>query len=258
MNLLMDLLSSLYFLENPWDVSPWLWVAIAVIKEASLQMMGLSVDWFFEGYTKLPTRIGEKKIPQQKPLDHRDTLYLAMNSFIESVFVCHLLYFMWYAEGIDRSLTAVGLLNGPVALWLIIVFNDMFYAPMHRALHTPFLYKWIHKHHHRVAFPQRGNVDARNEHPVEQILGMACWWASMRLSTACSGMHAVIIPLHLGMMVVFSCMNHSPFDIKMNALGIDFSVRSHEMHHRKLTSNFGQFVMFWDRVMGTYAPYVSA
>ena len=27
------------------------------------------------------------------------------------------------------------------------------------------------------------------------------------------------------------------------------------MHHRKPNTNFAQYVMFWDRLMGTYRPY---
>lgn len=36
-------------------------------------------------------------------------------------------------------------------------------------LHHPSLYAYIHKHHHRSVYPFRGNVDARNEHPIEQL-----------------------------------------------------------------------------------------
>ena len=33
-------------------------------------------------------------------------------------------------------------------------------------------------------------------------------------------------------------------------------VRAHELHHRKPNTNYAQYVMFWDRLMGTYHPYV--
>ena len=33
--------------------------------------------------------------------------------------------------------------------------------------------------------------------------------------------------------------------------------RRHEMHHRQPHKNFAQYVMFWDRLMGTYQPYES-
>ena len=36
-------------------------------------------------------------------------------------------------------------------------------------LHHPSIYAYIHKHHHRSVYPFRGNVDARNEHPIEQL-----------------------------------------------------------------------------------------
>ena len=43
--------------------------------------------------------------------------------------------------------------------------------------------------------------------------------------------------------------------MQVSLLGIDYSVRAHEMHHRKPNTNYGQYVMFWDRLMGTYRPY---
>merc|ERR1712087_178035 len=33
--------------------------------------------------------------------------------------------------------------------------------------------------------------------------------------------------------------------------------RAHETHHRKPQTNFAQYVMFWDRLMGTYREYDS-
>ena len=34
-------------------------------------------------------------------------------------------------------------------------------------------------------------------------------------------------------------------------------MRAHETHHRKPNTNFAQYVMFWDRLMGTFRDYES-
>lgn len=243
-------------LVNPWSVSPAVWVAGVLGKEGALQLMDLAVDRISRSITPLPSRTGPKPVPQ-RPLDGKDMLYLSCNSVIECIFVSHLAYFFWYSALVTRPIDALGLLNGPFALCLVLLLNDMFYAPTHRLLHTPFLYKWIHKHHHRVTYPQRGNVDARNEHPVEQIIAMALWFSSLALTAVITGLHAGVIPLHMGIMVVGACFNHTGCDLSLSMLGVEFSVRAHEMHHRKPNTNFGQLVMVWDKLMGTYAPYAS-
>ena len=31
-----------------------------------------------------------------------------------------------------------------------------------------------------------------------------------------------------------------------------FSVADHDLHHYHITANFGQYLMLWDRLLGTY------
>ena len=53
---------------------------------------------------------------------------------------------------------------------MLLVVDDMLYAPLHRAMHLQAVYRWVHKHHHRNTFPARGYIDAANEHPVRRPL----------------------------------------------------------------------------------------
>lgn len=249
-------MESLARLVNPWELDASVWIAGVVFKEVLLQVMDLAVAFLGRYIKPLPTRAGPKPV-YQRPLGMLDALYLAMNAVVETVFVTHLLHYLWYSPKVDRPLASLGLLNGPVSLFLLIIFNDMLYAPMHRLLHTPLLYRWIHKHHHQSLYPSRGNLDARNEHPLEQIFAMALWYVSMTWATRCVGMHAGTVLVHLAVMIFGSCFNHTGHDLSLNFFGIKFEVRAHEMHHRHPTKNFGQLVMCFDHLMGTYTPYVS-
>jgi len=243
-------------LVNPWALPLPLWIGGVVAKELALQVMDAGVRFTATHIEPLPSRKGPKKVVQ-RALDRWDYFYLGCNSIVETVFIGHLLHYVWTSSLVDRPLGSLGLLNGPVALWLLIIFNDMLYAPFHRALHHPTLYRWIHKHHHRITYPQRGNVDARNEHPLEQIMAMALWYTATRMVTAITGLHAAVIVAHISVMVVLACFNHTGCDLKFNVLGLDFAVRAHEMHHRRPDTNFGQLVMWFDKLMGTYVPYVT-
>ena len=62
---------------------------------------------------------------------------------------------------------------------------------------------------------------------------------------------------HFGFKALGACFNHTGYDVQLRVLGIEYSVRAHEMHHRKPQTNFAQYVMFWDRLMGTFRPYES-
>ena len=62
---------------------------------------------------------------------------------------------------------------------------------------------------------------------------------------------------HFGFKALGACFNHTGYDVQVRFLGIEYSVRAHEMHHRKPDTNFAQYVMFWDRLMGTFRPYDS-
>jgi sterol desaturase/sphingolipid hydroxylase (fatty acid hydroxylase superfamily) len=31
--------------------------------------------------------------------------------------------------------------------------------------------------------------------------------------------------------------------------------RVHDVHHRNIFCNYGQYIMLWDRLFGTYVPY---
>jgi len=212
------------------------------------------VGFFGQFLPKLPTRTGPKP-PYQHQLGFRDYAYLVINSFIEFVFVNYLLRLLWYSSQVKRDLGSVGWLNTLPALWLLLVVDDMLYAPTHRFMHWKPVYAWVHKHHHRNTYPDRGYFDGANEHPLEQIIALSLHWIAIHLVAATSGVHAGTIIAHLGLKAAGACFNHTGHDLQFSFLGIDYSVRAHELHHRKPNTNFAQYVMFWDRLMGTYHPY---
>ena len=72
-----------------------------------------------------------------------------------------------------------------------------------------------------------------------------------------TGLHASAVVLHIALKALGACFNHTGFDLRFQFLGIDYSVGAHEMHHRRPNTNYAQYVMFWDRLMGTYVEYQS-
>jgi len=242
---------------NPWDIGPLLWFAgYAAVRAALLGFVDGFVWVVGPRLPALPSRTGPKPVFQHS-INIMDIVYLVLNSTIEYVFALQIGYLIWHAPFIVRAPAGLGLLNFPVAFWLLLVVDDMLYAPLHRFMHHAAVYRWVHKHHHRNTFPARGYIDAANEHPVEQISALTLHWIAVHIVAHTAGLHVLAIGAHFGFKALGACFNHTGYDLNFNFLGIDYSVRSHETHHRKPNSNYAQYVMFWDRLMGTYRPYES-
>jgi sterol desaturase/sphingolipid hydroxylase (fatty acid hydroxylase superfamily) len=48
-------------------------------------------------------------------------------------------------------------------------------------------------------------------------------------------------------------LNHTRFDAVI-PWGV-YDVKAHDVHHRIPQSNYGQYIMLWDRLMGSFRPY---
>eukprot|EP00667_Euglena_gracilis_P018452 EG_transcript_19612 len=177
--------------------------------------------------------------------DHACTNFSRLSTV---VFMYHVLGYLWASPKVVWSMADVSLANtaAPLLGWLLAY--DLVYCLWHRLLHHKSLYRHIHKHHHRQHAPSRGNADAINVHPVEFLSGEYLHLAVMWL---------VPLPFHITAVAVFiffggllASLNHTRFDFRI-PLGL-FSVADHDLHHHYITANYGQYVMFWDRVLGTY------
>jgi sterol desaturase/sphingolipid hydroxylase (fatty acid hydroxylase superfamily) len=145
------------------------------------------------------------------------------------------------------------------ALAAFYVVYDFNYTLLHRFLHVRSVYAYVHKHHHHQVVPTRGVIDAINVHPIEFLLGewnhvVAVWFVS-RFLFPC---HVITVLLFLITGGFTAALNHTRHDVVVRVpfLGwLLYDVRSHDIHHRIPQSNYGQYTMLWDRIMGSYKPY---
>jgi len=249
--------TSLLYLLNPWELGPLMWfLGYAAVRMALLGFVDGMVFVAGPWLPPLPSRTGPKPVFQHS-VNTLDLTYLVINSTIEFVFAQQIAHLLWYAPFIVRAPGGLGLLNSLGAFWLLLVVDDSMYAPLHRFMHHHSVYRFVHKHHHRNTNPARGFIDAANEHPVEQVAALTLHWIAVHIVAHTSGLHVLAVGAHFGFKALGACFNHTGFDLKFSFLGIDYSVRAHETHHRKPNTNFAQYVMFWDRLMGTFKPYES-
>ena len=126
--------------------------------------------------------------------------------------------------------------------------HETLYYWLHRWMHIPAVFKWVHKVHHQSLATT--SWTAFSFHPLEGLIQM------LMLAVI-----VVTLPLHyyallflLVLMSVSSIINH---------IGIDFypktgwfrkyviGAKHHAMHHEHFTTNYGLYFTFWDRWMNT-------
>ena len=203
----------------------------------------------------LEYRVQNPKAVGLEALEVIDYSFLFINSFIEYTFAPQVARFV-VTTGV-WSLGELGLWNTAPALFLVFAIDDAFYAPTHKLMHNYRLYPYIHKHHHRQWLPARGYTDAGNEHPLEQVLGLSCLWATLQIVARLTGLHAATIVVHFTLYAALAMLNHTGCDVRVKLPGFEYTVGAHEMHHRQPNCNMAQYFMFWDKLMGTYKPYIS-
>ncbi|MBV6648024.1 MAG: sterol desaturase family protein [Cyclobacteriaceae bacterium] len=136
------------------------------------------------------------------------------------------------------------LLSIPAALLL----HETQYYWLHRWMHRPGIFKWVHKVHHKSL--QTSAWTAFSFHPSEGLIQMLM----IAFILMVLPVHYGVLLLLLVIMTISSIVNH---------LGIDIYPRSgvfrkhvigashHSVHHSHFNHNYGLYFTFWDRWMGT-------
>mmetsp|Transcript_18200 Transcript_18200/g.27194 ORF Transcript_18200/g.27194 Transcript_18200/m.27194 type:complete len:291 (-) Transcript_18200:571-1443(-) len=245
---------------NPWSLTLGQWISFFVFIRCAITFYDHLVIYVIDHWIKaplLPTRTQPKAV-RRVDLDVPSIIFLSFNAVNECVFVQRLCHYIYYSSSVPRLPEDVGLLNTLGALYVMFVVNDLMYAPLHHILHLPAMYPLVHKHHHRQHYPVRGYLDAGNEHPIEHAIGVCCTWAAVLSAVFVTGAHAVTVFFFFNIHAALAMLNHSPYDVKfcIPYTGLEYSVGNHEMHHRKFTVNYAQYVMWYDTKMAnTFAEY---
>eukprot|EP01064_Diplonema_japonicum_P033735 TRINITY_DN6736_c0_g1_i1.p1 TRINITY_DN6736_c0_g1~~TRINITY_DN6736_c0_g1_i1.p1 ORF type:complete len:326 (+),score=53.48 TRINITY_DN6736_c0_g1_i1:53-979(+) len=243
---------------NPWEMTAMQWAIGYLAKVISIRVMDKGIMKATEvlyANRRLKYRVEHNIQNSDHTLEWIDYTYLGLNSFVETGFLMHLSYFVWHDKTLSWNIMGLTFYNTIPALWALLFVNDMLYAPLHLLMHVKVLYPYVHKHHHRSFLPSRYYTDAGNDHPIEQVGGLLCMWAAMLFSLHSTGLHIATLVCFFTAYLLVQICNHSPFDVRMNLLGISYEAGLHEMHHRIPSCNMAQYCMTFDKIVDTYRPY---
>lgn len=148
-----------------------------------------------------------------------------------------------------------GLASDLAMLAAIIVAHDAYFYWVHRAMHTPLMYKRFHLTHHRSITP---TPFAAYSFSVGEAALMALFVVMWQFFVATPG---IVLLIFLGFQILRNAMGHSGFEfhprwwLSTPLTSWINTTTHHDLHHAgSFTHNYGLYFTFWDRLMGTEHP----
>lgn len=177
-----------------------------------------------------------------------DNMFWSLGSGVAQLTAFQVLVMWAMANGYAPSITFA---ENPfwflLALLLLPIWSAFHFYWVHRLLHVPILYKYVHSLHHRNV--NVGPWSGMSMHPIEHLL-----YHSTLLIHFIVPLH----PVHLIFGVIYNgpgaAMTHTGYedllikDKRRLALGTFY----HQLHHRYYECNYGNQEMPWDRWFGTF------
>ena len=132
---------------------------------------------------------------------------------------------------------------------LIILLHDTYFYWIHRLLHVPVVYKFVHYHHHKVKTPTA--ISSYNFSIIEGVLQ----FLFLPLALLVVPFHVYVIVFFLYFHSFFGVAIHSGYSmvpVKYPWMKKYLTVNNHhDKHHEFNRGNFGLYLNLWDKIMKT-------
>jgi len=138
----------------------------------------------------------------------------------------------------------------PIALCVLALFipllHEFHFYCVHRILHTPFLYKYVHSVHHRAVNPSP--LSSLSMHPIEHLL----YWSDCLIHLVLPS-HPLIALYHLQLTGTGALVGHIGFDrIEHGQHSMKTHAYAHYLHHKYFNVNYGDGAVPFDALFGTW------
>ena len=144
----------------------------------------------------------------------------------------------------------------PASIVVLLFIHDTYFYWLHRWMHLPGVYKWLHIEHHRSHNPTPWA--ALTFDPLEALLEIAI----LPIIVLVMPLHPIALFAFTTISLMWNVIGHSgyeffPKNFVRHPIGKWFNTATHHnMHHRRANGNYGLYFNIWDRWMGTnHADY---
>lgn len=161
---------------NQFLLFPWLFIIpaeiLGLISSTMIFLIGNS-PWGME-------LLGDRDLPHGrttgKPLGFTDYSYIWFNRLVMLPFISFLIVkCVCNSSAIVWDMDALNWKNGFGMFVVVFSLSDFTYYVSHRIVHkVPWLYSFVHKHHHGESEPIRGWADTCNAHPTDFFYTAFC------------------------------------------------------------------------------------
>eukprot|EP01006_Ploeotia_vitrea_P010678 TRINITY_DN27693_c0_g1_i1.p1 TRINITY_DN27693_c0_g1~~TRINITY_DN27693_c0_g1_i1.p1 ORF type:complete len:309 (-),score=138.12 TRINITY_DN27693_c0_g1_i1:60-953(-) len=195
------------------------------------------------------------KIQQEKDVSLSDMwkcfkLVVFSHTAIFWPLVVAMFHYGGYFDGLPTDFASMApwyVYAGKMALSLYI--EDTYHYFAHRALHSKFLYKHVHKQHHTFKAPFA--MVSEYAHPIETaVLGLGFFIPCLLMTD-----HLVYFWLWLSVRSLQTADAHLGYDLPLNPFnllpGYRGSARRHDFHHMNTYGNYASSFSHWDWIFGT-------
>ena len=134
-----------------------------------------------------------------------------------------------------------------VVALLVPLFHEFHFFCIHRLIHTPFLYKWVHSVHHNSINPSPWS--SLSMHPVEHLL----YWSDVLIHFVVPS-HPLLMLYHLQVTGTGAVVGHVGFDRieTSKAAAFDSHAHAHYLHHKHFEVNYGDGSVPLDKLFGSW------
>lgn len=139
----------------------------------------------------------------------------------------------------------------PVSLIAAMFIHETYYYWLHRWMHRPTVFRWLHKVHHESL--ETNSWTSFSFHPMESVLQAVI----VPLIVFVLPMNIYVLLFYLVVMTLSAVVNHAgievfPAGFHRHWLGKWLiGATHHDIHHKKFKYNYGLYFTSWDRWMGT-------
>ncbi len=212
----------------------------------------INLSGYLYSYLIVTDKIGSNK--QIQPNADKDKKYLFSHTYLFVFNVCTLIFFVFigfyfFKDYIIDLDTSFSYLNLFAQLFIILIFDDTFFYFLHRLMHeNKYIYKKIHKIHHRANSPIP--IDYLYVHPLEWMSGFIGPFIGILLL---GGVSIYAFWLYLIVRNFHELDIHSGLKSSFLNRSLPFSGTNehHDLHHAKRDGNYSSTFTLWDTIFRT-------